>query len=238
MTTLYIDMMSQPSRACVIFCRVNDLKVQEKVVNIAKGGTRSDEYRHINPLGKLPCLQEHNFVLPESASILRYIASTKEVPDHWYPRDPQQCARVNSALDWYHGNVRLHAAGLTWHRVIGKNMKQPVSEKQAQTHEAGLQTTLQTLEQHWLAKSPFLAGEKISVADLLHCCELDQLCLLDGAQEGATWTELLQPFPNVQKWMTRVAENTEPHWTTVSSFLHKVAQRGKEKKLHTSQAKL
>ena len=57
--------------------------------------------------------------------------------------DPQQCARVNSALDWYHGNVRLHAAGLTWHRVIGKNMKQPVSEGQAKVHTAGLQTTLQ-----------------------------------------------------------------------------------------------
>ena len=123
-------------------------------------------------------VQEDNFVLPESASILRYIASTKEVPDHWYPSkacwlvhtnfpsahesfyilhtymatqcfaatgDPQQRARVNSALDWYHGNVRLHAAGLTWHRVIGKNMKQPVSEKQAQAHVIGLQTTLQVL---------------------------------------------------------------------------------------------
>lgn len=42
---------------------------------------------------------------------------------------------------------------------------------------------LQTLEQFWLAKSPFLAGNEISIADLLHCCELDQLCLLDGADQ-------------------------------------------------------
>ena len=42
---------------------------------------------------------------------------------------------------------------------------------------------LQTLEQYWLAKSVFLAGDEISVADLLHCCELDQLCLLDGAEQ-------------------------------------------------------
>jgi len=42
---------------------------------------------------------------------------------------------------------------------------------------------LQTLEQFWLAKSPFLAGIEISIADLLHCCELDQLCLLDGAEQ-------------------------------------------------------
>lgn len=42
---------------------------------------------------------------------------------------------------------------------------------------------LQTLEQYWLAHSPFLAGSDISVADLLYCCELDQLCLLDGAEQ-------------------------------------------------------
>lgn len=57
--------------------------------------------------------------------------------------DPQQCARVNSALDWYHGSVRMNAAGLTWHRVIGKNMKQPVSEGQAKQYLAGLNTTFQ-----------------------------------------------------------------------------------------------
>lgn len=51
-------------------------------------------------------------------------------------------------------------------------------------------------------------------------------------------TELFKPFVKTQKWMTRVAERTDPHWTTVSSFLHKVAQRGKEKKLKVSQAKL
>ena len=98
--------------------RLNNLKVEEKLVHIAKGGTRSPEYREVNPLGKLPCLQvlhtssylsmemaqalaghtaltlqspmpmdvqEGTFVLPESASILRYLATTKEVPDHWYP---------------------------------------------------------------------------------------------------------------------------------------------------------
>ena len=91
--------------------RVNNLKVEEKLVHTAKGGTRSDDYRQINPLGKLPCLQvlsthlrkpqtaprpylllhtdvymqEQDFTLPESASILRYIATTKGVPDHWYP---------------------------------------------------------------------------------------------------------------------------------------------------------
>ena len=74
--------------------------------------------------------------------------------------DPQRGARVNAALDWYHGNVRLHAAGLTWHRVIGKNMKQPVSEGQAKAHAAGLQTTLQVQS----------GGHCITNCTTDHCC--------------------------------------------------------------------
>ena len=62
--------------------------------------------------------------------------------------DPKQCARLNSALDWYHGNVRLNAAGLTWHRVIGKTMKAPVSEGQAKHFVAGMKSTFQVRAFH------------------------------------------------------------------------------------------
>ena len=56
--------------------------------------------------------------------------------------------------------------------------------------------------------------------------------------QGPSMAELLEPFSKTQKWMTRVAESTDPHWKTVSSFLHKVAQRGTENKQKVSQAKL
>lgn len=49
--------------------RLNNIKVEEKLVHIAKGGTRSPEYREVNPLGKLPCLQ----VLPMSAYLYSLI---------------------------------------------------------------------------------------------------------------------------------------------------------------------
>ena len=30
-------------------------------------------------------VQEKTFTLPESATIMRYVATTQGVPDHWYP---------------------------------------------------------------------------------------------------------------------------------------------------------
>lgn len=63
---------------------------------------------------------------------------------------------------------------------------------------------LQTLEQFWLAKSPFLAGNEISIADLLHCCELDQLCLLDGADQVRSAHTLSSTLPSIFKSVSRL----------------------------------
>lgn len=57
------------------------------MVNIAKGEHWTSQYRAINPLGKIPCYAEPGFSLGESASIMRYLASTNKIADHWYPSE-------------------------------------------------------------------------------------------------------------------------------------------------------
>lgn len=42
---------------------------------------------------------------------------------------------------------------------------------------------LQTLQDFWLAETAFVAGDEISLADLQYACEIQQLCLLDGAEQ-------------------------------------------------------
>ena len=63
-------------------------------------------------------LQEGDHVLIESATILRYLAQSRQVPNHWYPAELRARAVVDAALDWYQGNIRPGAAKLFWHRVI------------------------------------------------------------------------------------------------------------------------
>jgi hypothetical protein len=40
---------------------------------------------------------------------------------------------------------------------------------------------VQGLETYWLAEMQFVAGNAISIADLLMCCELEQLVMLEAA---------------------------------------------------------
>ena len=55
--TVYVDSMSQPCRAIMQLIRYNKLPVEEKLVQIGKGQHLTQEYRAINPFGKVPVLQ-------------------------------------------------------------------------------------------------------------------------------------------------------------------------------------
>lgn len=52
-----------------------------------------------------------------SAAILRYLVAKHDLPDHWYPTDIQQRAKVNQYLSWHISNLRVGAAGTLFLKV-------------------------------------------------------------------------------------------------------------------------
>ena len=46
---LYIDMASQPSRAVAAFAELAGIPCELKMIRLAKGEARTEEYRKINP---------------------------------------------------------------------------------------------------------------------------------------------------------------------------------------------
>lgn len=43
--------------------------------------------------------------------------------------------------------------------------------------------SMQMMETFWLASTVFIAGDEISIADLLYSCELDEMRLLDAVEQ-------------------------------------------------------
>jgi hypothetical protein len=56
--------------------------------SVVQGENRAPAFLAINPLGKVPALQDMDgFCLQESAAMLRYLCETRAVAEHWYPSE-------------------------------------------------------------------------------------------------------------------------------------------------------
>ena len=47
------------------------------------------------------------FKLFESNAIMSYLVQSRNLPDHWYPKDPVARAKVDQYLDWHHTYLRI-----------------------------------------------------------------------------------------------------------------------------------
>ncbi|CAH1233001.1 GSTT2B [Branchiostoma lanceolatum] len=168
MLTYYYDIMSQPSRAIFQFLKANNIVYKDHPVAIRKGEHKSDWFLKINPMGKVPAINNNGFILTESVAILKYLAMRYVVPDHWYPSDLQQRARVDEYMAWQHMNTRFNAAGLFWEEVMIPQMTgKPVDKTTLDKAVSQLDNTLDMLQTMFLKDQPFLCGDNITIADLL-----------------------------------------------------------------------
>jgi len=201
--TLYIDYISQPSRAVLAFCIFNKIPFQVKQVRVLRGETRSADYKKINPFGTVPAIDDDGYILYESHAILRYLAKSRKVQNPWYPEDAKEAAIVDAYLDWHHTNTRRAARFF-----LATNMKlfpqMPFNFNLEEETKATMYA-LKMIETVWLKDRKYIASnENITIADLSACCELMQLELI-----GFDFT----PFPKVKDWMARLMSKKEMQQT-------------------------
>ncbi|KAI5065113.1 hypothetical protein GOP47_0019808 [Adiantum capillus-veneris] len=219
---LFVDRLSQPSRAIIIFCLANGLDAEENLVDLGKGEHRKPEYKAINPMGQVPAVDDDGFYLFESHAILRYLASAyPNVKEHWYPVDVKKRAQIECILDWHHTNLRRGSAGLVMNRVIAPALGHPLDPKAASECEALVKASLDTINTLWLNEDgSFLKGSsEPSIADLSLACEVTQLQFL-GEETKA---KILSPYPKVRNWLDAVEKATSPHFESAHEKLRTLA---------------
>jgi len=79
------------------------------------------------------------------------------------------------------------------------------------------------METVWLAGSNYIGGtDDITIADLLLACEVEQLCLLNAANDGHTMDSMLRNYSRVYSWIHRVRGRCNPrtpHYNNVHKLL-------------------
>ena len=104
--TVYLDYMSQPSRAVLALLKFNNIPHRVVAIRVQKGEHLTPEYQKVNPLQKVPAIDDSGFVLAESHAILRYLCNTRPVKENWYPNDAKKRAMIDRYLEWHHLNTR------------------------------------------------------------------------------------------------------------------------------------
>ncbi|KAM5194195.1 glutathione S-transferase theta-1-like isoform 1-T1 [Mantella aurantiaca] len=197
--TLYLDLMSQPCRSVYIFAKATNIPFNNYEVLLFKGEQLSEEFGKVNPLRKVPSLKDGDFTMAESTAILLYLVNKYKTPDHWYPADIQKRARVDEYLAWQHSNTRPNGSKLFWikgmtpfllgHEATPETLEPVVTE---------YNNTLTAIEDKFLQCKPFIAGDEISIADIVAIVEI--------MQPVASGFEAFENHPKLAAWRKRVVD--------------------------------
>ncbi|KAI1882439.1 hypothetical protein AGOR_G00250720 [Albula goreensis] len=172
---LYLDLYSQPCRSVFIFAKKNKIPFEFKKIALFEGEQYGEEFRKINMVSKVPAIRDGDFTLSESVAILMYMAEKFGTPDHWYPADLQKRARVNEYLSWQHSAIRMHGSKVLWLKLlIPLAMEIEVPKEKMDSAMEDLDGSLKIFEEKFLQDRAFIAGDKISIADLVAIVEIMQ----------------------------------------------------------------
>ncbi|TKS69350.1 Glutathione S-transferase theta-3 [Collichthys lucidus] len=148
---------------------------------------------------KAPALRDGDFCLAESIAILLYLAEKFQTPDFWYPADLQQRARVNKYLSWQHMAIRMHGSKMFWLRLfIPKVLGVEVPQDKLDAALEDLNGSLKLIEEKFLQDRPFIAGDHISLADLV--------AIVEVMQPVGSGLDVFEGRPKLSAWRDRVQE--------------------------------
>merc|ERR1712150_67316 len=163
-----------------------------------------------NPNGLVPFIDDGGFTLSESCAILKYIACSRKVADHWCPKDPKQQARLDEYLFWQPNGIRKPCVqvflGLLRGRMsLGGISKIPLDEAALKEGREAIKKSVAHLANYFLQNRQFILGDEISIADIIAVCELIQI---EGVGEEALYTD----NKIVRAWFERVKTRLQPHF--------------------------
>ncbi len=147
-------------------------------VNLAAGEQRKPEFMKINPLGKIPAIQDEGFTLAESNAIIRYLATKNN--SNLYPTDLQQRALVDQWIDYSSQHVTTALGRIMFNTYFYKLTGGTVDERSLEDGRKFINQYLPVLEQQ-LTQNTFIAGKTLTLADfvLISALDVTELCQVD-----------------------------------------------------------
>ena len=126
----------------------------------------SDDYKRMSPLGKIPCLEDGDFTLPDSSCILAYAEKIQPNPP-LYPSDAKEFGRALWYEEYADSKLIEVLTPFFFERIIKKNFLQqePDEERLKGVAADAVPPVLDYLEGE-VADREYLVGGSFSIADI------------------------------------------------------------------------
>jgi glutathione S-transferase len=172
---------------------------------MALGASKSPDYLARNPFGRIPLIEIGDFRLYETQAILRYLDAAFPQPA-LQPPDPQAIGRMNQIIginDWYLF-PKVNAV-ITFNRIVGPVLLRTTPDEAAIAAALPMARTCIGELERLLGDQAFLAGDSLTLADLMVAPQLDFLqatpegkALLAGTALSA-WLGRMNERPSMQR---------------------------------------
>jgi glutathione S-transferase len=177
-------------------------------IDLLKGANQTPEHLARQPFGKVPAFAHDGFGIYETDAILRYIEDTFPGTS-LVPADARARARMNQALSVISGYAYpCMVSQIFIQRALMPMLGNPSDEAAIAEALPKAETCLKALEQQ-IDGDPYLAGDQLSLADLLLVPIYDYLSQTPEGQK------LLEGTPNLRRWWDNIrtrptVERTKP----------------------------
>jgi glutathione S-transferase len=165
--------------------------------------SKGPEHLVRHPFGRIPAFAHGDFALYETQAILRYLDQVFPEPP-FVPADPRAAARMNQIIginDWYF--FPGAAAPIVFQRVVGPVLLGAPTDEAAVAAVLPMAQTCITELDRLLGAQRFLAGDQLSIADIMLAPQIDFLVatpegkrLLEGTRLKA-WLARMNARPSM-----------------------------------------
>jgi glutathione S-transferase len=201
---------SSPANKVRFAANAMGLTYEYRQVNLLAGEQKSPEFLKLNPIGRVPAIDDNGFKVFESAVIIKYLADKNN--SSLYPKDLQKRTIIDQWIDFSNIHVATALARITFNRVMYKLLNVEKDERSLNDGIKFLGNFLPIIEKQ-LKEHKYLAGNEMSLADI------NLLAVLDPAELSSVD---LSAYPSIVNWRKNL--KTQPFYTKCHHSLEEVFQ--------------
>jgi glutathione S-transferase len=146
----------------------------------------------INPVGKVPALDDEGFFLYESNAMCRYIADKNN--SLLYPKELKQRAVVDQWMEFASHHILQNMGKVLFNKFFAPSMGVEPDMQSMSDGEKFLKQYLPVVEDQ-LNKNSMMCGDKLSLADIGMIAALDPFEMIEFD---------LEPYPAISKWRNKI----------------------------------